>query len=330
MANSVESMGLRVESISPQPYMVNVSVNDSIQISFNSDLNTSSIVSGIKIHEDKFENFTDANKLGDVTLFPTVDTSVTYKDRIVVLKPTSPLKEGKRYTVHVSKNTVKDIRNRPMLDDFTTSFVTESESAPQKCVIESPLYGGIFSQMPIIKWLNLSSLCYVVQISKTKTFESILFEENITQKNGDFAITECLPSLTLSDGSYYIRVKAIGGEWSDHLQIFIKREEENFVSFDDSEDIFGIYDEKELEILEMFPNDKEADVSVMTNIIYLKVRGKVSYSDIDFSNTFVLGELSDKEDEDLIEPQGQLKGRWIIIYDEENNESYIIFIPESL
>lgn len=330
MANSVESMGLRVESVSPQPYMINVNVSDSIQISFNSDLNTSSIVSGIKIYEDKFENFTDTNSLGDVTLFPIVDTSVTYKDRFVVLKPTSPLKEGKRYIVHVSKGTVKDIRNRPMLTDFTTFFTTESDSATQKSIIESPLYGEIFKQMPTIKWLNLNSSCYIIQVSKTQTFESVLFEKNITQKNGDFAITEYLPELTLSDGNYYARVKAIGGEWSNHLQIFIKREEENFISFDDSEEVFGIYDEKEIEVLEMFPNDTEADVSVMTNITYLKVKGKVSYSDIDFSNTFVLGELSDKEDEDLIEPQGQLKGRWIVVYDEDNNESYIIFTPESL
>ena len=69
-------------------------------------------------------------------------------------------------------------------------------------------------------------------------------------------------------------------------------------------------------------------VSDKTNIIYVKVMGEISLNDIDLNRSFVYGGLFEEEDEEKLEAQEYVSGKWCVVYDEFEDASYIIFTPE--
>jgi hypothetical protein len=334
MFNTIETTGLRVETITPELQKINVDVHSEIDITFNSDIDTGTIVGNFIVLEDPDLLFTSISSI-DKTRFITVQGNVTYEDRTIKFKPTNPFKENTKILVLLRAKGITDIMQRSLVTDFVGIFYTECDATLPKCEFITPKFGVITPDVPEFSWVDQESEAYVFQVSHDETFEILLCDKVIKNETSTYAKTSYTPNLILDEGLYYARVKSIYGHWSDPLQLFIKRTTEAVVSREDINESL-ILEELDaafvppLEILEMFPSNDTVNINPKINIIYMKVAGQVNSTDIDFSNTFVEGSLFDDEDADTAEPHGYLDGEWTVIYDSLKDVTYIVFSPIAL
>jgi len=329
MKSSVETMGLRVESMTPAMQSIGVDVHEDIRIRFNSDLDTGSIIGNLVVLSDPGLHFVNLASM-DRSQYETVQGKASYDDRTIIFSPTNPLAENRRYLVFIRAGGLTDVLGRGLATDFVGIFYTESSATGAKPTFLSPRFGTISSEIPVFTWGDEQTKAYTFQLSREETFETLLCDELLINNVGEYAKSEYLPSLNLTEGLYYARVKAVNGHWSDPIQFFIKREVQEVVSREDAyEDLFlGDLDASfvaPIEVLEMFPDDKSFGVSLKTNVVYIKMVGRIGTSDVDFENSYLYGSPFDEEDED--EPQGPVAGEWTLIYDEARDVSYLVFSP---
>lgn len=336
MVNNIEVIGLNVNSMSPSNGAHNVSVLTDVRITFNSDLDTSTIVGNFTILKDSNLNYVDEKSLEHISLYEPVKGDVSYENKTIIFRPVEQFTKSARYIVSVRQEAIRDITGKTMIAPFVSTFFTESVATLRPIDITSPDNGVISDKAPVIKWLpQEGSSAYVIEISKEKTFEVLSYQNIIKPNDIGFSNSSIdISNLDFKDGLYYIRIKSINGEWSDTTQFFIKKSmnERGVVSVEDIPDDIQFdndYDE-ELIVLDYFPKENEVLVSTKINISYIKVLGKVSIEDIDFNESFMVGELIDEEDEDVIVPHDFVKGTWNVVYDEEKDESFIIFVPIEL
>lgn len=332
MVNSVETLGLRVESISPEPYMINVNVNTDIKIKFNSELNTSSIVGNFTILNDSNMVYTGINSFKDSSKFNQIQGSISYKDKSIIFTPKEPLKKDTRYLIYIRANGIKDILGNDMLIDYVEMFYTESLASLPGCNFISPVFGSIVEELPQFTWSNQNTRCYSFQMSKEPSFETLLCDELIRNTGAaSEANSFYKPSLDLEEGLYYIRVRAINGSWGEVHQIFIKPNKEALVAMEDTYEGMLLVDANdEIEVIDMFPNESSCNVDTKVNIIYLKVRGLIEARNINFNECFVMGDLVDLDEEDSVQPHGNVQGKWNVVYDKDEDMTYIIFTPLEL
>ena len=190
----------------------------------------------------------------------------------------------------------------------------------------------ISTSVPEIQWKSQQAPSYIMQISKTNTFEVLLYETFIVGEKED--VITFVPEISYKEGIYYVRVKSEGGEWSEPCQFFIKEITDAVIAADDQSDELYLADfladiEDEIEILEVFPADGSLNNSLKTNIFYIKIKGEISEEQLDLNDFMVTGEAFDEEDDASYE-HGEVSGSWTIIYDSDNDCTYIIFTPVSL
>ena len=76
----------------------------------------------------------------------------------------------------------------------------------------------------------------------------------------------------------------------------------------------------------MFPDNNSVLNSLKTNIIYIKIKGRVEESRINLFECEVVGEPFDEEDDEEYE-HGSLSGSWSIVYDDTYDCTYLVFTP---
>jgi hypothetical protein len=316
--------------------MINVDVNSDIRIKFNSDINTGTIIGNFTVLEDPQFLFTTTENLStDRIKYNTVQGAVSYEDKTLIFKPNKPLNENSRYLVLIRAGGILDILGRTMLTEYVGTFYTEINATLPKAEFLTPKFGVITSDVPEFTWGDQQSKAYVFQLSSEDTFETLLVDEIIKSNTNDYAGTVYRPLMLLTEGLYYVRVRAINGNWSEPLQFFIKNTTEAVVTSEDVseksilEELDAAF-ERPLEILEMFPPEGAIQVDTKVNIVYLKVAGKLTSADIEFDNTFVTGDLFDLEDEGSINPHGVVSGKWEVVNDLNKDVTYIIFTPDAL
>ena len=84
--------------------------------------------------------------------------------------------------------------------------------------------------------------------------------------------------------------------------------------------------EDPIEILEYFPEPNSINNSLKTNLIYLKIKGKIEEGRIDFSNCYIYGESLDDEHNEY--SHESISGDWSVVYDAYLDVTYIIFTPD--
>lgn len=333
MIKDIETIGLKVENITPYQNAIDVDVNSSINISFNAELNTGTIIGNISVLEDSEMLYDKSNGIGAKNRYTLVRGSVSYKDRIITFKPSKPLNEDSRYLICVKENGITDICGNKLPKEYIGVIYTESKATISAVNILSPKFGCICQEVPQFTWGDKQTKGYVYQLSREETFETLIVDKVIKNDTSDYAKTSYKPTIILPEGLYYVRVKSINGHWSEPLQFFIKKSNQGSVTSEDvtEQSILQELDDtfdRPLDVLEVFPHDSSVQVDTKINIMYVKLTGKVRAEDIDFDNTFVSGELFDPED--TSKEHGVVDGDWTVIYDKHKDESYIVFTPKEL
>lgn len=331
MINTVNTLGLNVIITKPQPYMNDTSVNSTIEVQFNSDLDSKTIHGNVLLLADKDGIYDGSGKLYDLSKYTAVDCIITYKDKVVYMTPREQLNKSTKYLIYVRPYSVKDILGGQMQVQYISTFLTESLDRKPRPNIVSPIFGSIHPTVPKFEWEDQYVLGYTLQVSKSSTFEVLFIDENILKpQDASYAPNFFVYTNSFANGLYYWRVKATNGDWCEPSQFFVRQYEDTPVSHEDTPYMDIVEEEQELEVLEVFPEEGFSNVGTNLKAIYLKVSGIVKPTDLDLRGSYVEGELSDNDDYDTLVPHGEMKGTWEVVSVEDENISYIIFFPDEL
>lgn len=330
------TLGLRVQTLNPAPHSTDIDVNTSIRIHLNHDINPKTIVGAFSLIEDENWSFQSVEQLKDRQSFKPVTGAMSYQDRVLTFKPKQPLKEGARYIVLVKAGGLKTIDGQSLIEDFVSLFYTECEATLPPAIIETPKFGLITADVPTFTWVNQNATSYLFQISASHEFESLAFSELVVKTMGVCAKTSITPIVQLKDGLYYARVKASNGHWSEPHQFYIEGQTRTLVSEEDFDESLFVEDYLDhdifsTELVESFPRPDTVNTRLNTALVYGVFTGRITVEDIDWSDTFVVGELFDEEGVDAethgveAEEHGFLEGQWYLIYDEDRDQTYVLF-----
>lgn len=316
----IESMGLRVNHSSPGRFEKNVDINTQIKVEFNSELDTGSIFGNFYVLKDKDDNF-EENGFFDIRLFDSIKGNLTYKEKCIFFTPLAQLEESCRYIVYMPKCSIQDYKGRKSSEDIFLSFSTNGNPTPSKVNILKPLDNSVLPSLSLIEVEDVTPDGYIIQISRNKDFENGIYDEFVTSNivEGNFGI---------SDGQYFIRAKAIGGEFGDVSFFTIKSTPTSLVSDEDEDFTFEPLEIEGIEVVDHIFSG--IDVSEKINLFGLVVNGFVSIDDINLDNSFVFGSLTDNTDEGEIEPHLDVDGSFSVTYSQLEDKTYILYIPNEL
>lgn len=326
MNNTNETQGIHILTTNPQNKQLNVNVNSTIDVEFSSDIDMGSLVKNIIVLQDINRIFKGPEDLKDYSQYSIVKGNISYQDKIVTYTPSNQFEVNSTYIVLIN-NEVTDITGNKLKQKYLFSFTTEEVASYGPCEIISPKYGNICSKLPCFTWKNQHSPSYEFQISKINSFETLLVDEIISGNEINETISY-IPDINVQEGIYHIRVKSENGEWSNVHQIFIKPITDDVVASEDTP-ILKNFDEflddiiEPLEILEVFPEDGSTNVSLKTNIFYIKMKGKVDKDRINFGESYIYGESIDEDEE--YKSHYYVDGIWTLVYDSYNDVTYLVF-----
>lgn len=331
MNNTNESIGLRVLNVSPNHQSSNINVNSNIEITFTSDINPATFVKNIVVLEDYNKIYKNINSLKDYSQYSVVKGSISYKDKVLTYTPNEPFHTDSCYVVMLSDD-ITDITGNKMIQKHVSCFYTESVASFPRCEIISPKYGSIVNSVPEFVWKNQCSESYIFQVAKNNSFELLLYNEVIPGNKVEENMKHT-PEFNAEEGMYYVRVQSENGEWSDVHQIFIKAITDAVIAEEDTPDMMHLDDfldglQEPIEILEYFPAEDSVNISLKTNIVYIKIKGKVEEDRLKLDECFVYGESFDEEHEEYAHET--VNGKWTIIYDAYFDVTYVIFTPDNI
>ena len=323
MINSINTLGLKPESIFPEKYKSNVSINAEVSIYFNSNLDASSIIGNLYILEDSKLKYSDDISNFKLEDYKIVDGNLTYKDKTIIFTPREQLNMDARYIIYMPSNGIRDVIGNLIQVDFISYFTTEGVKSVRKCDVVYPVSNSILTSLDKIVVSDVDSEKYLLQISKVKTFDNLIHEEIVDS-------TTISKNFNLGDGLYFIRAKAINGDFGEISVLTIKTHENTIPTDQDLDEdyIWQEYEEEEHSIIETFPLNNAIGINEKTNILYMKLKGIVELEDIDFYESFLVGESND--DDINITSHEQVDGSFTVVHDEEKLETYVIFTPISL
>lgn len=316
MINTIETIGLRVDYMSPKTYSTDVDVNSIIEVKFNSELDTKSIVGNFIVLRDTNRKLFGKPTEINVEEFEQVKGSLSYKDRSIIFKPIGQLESSSRYIIYVRKDGLKDFKGRVLIQNEILYFDTTGYSSYIPCNILLPINNSTIHKIDVISLDDINAEKYIVQISKNKDFENAVYDEVV-----DGPIVS---NISLGDGSYYIRAKATNGVFGETSFFTIKSLSETLVSDEDESFTYSPIDDCEVELIEQFPQG--INVHEMTNLTYMKFDGIISLDEIDFYESGLFESSLTDENKDPIE----VEGAFVVSYDEINNLTYVAFIPDEL
>jgi len=148
--------------------------------------------------------------------------SLDYKNKILFIKPISPLQPKQHYQVELvgGENGIKDITGGVLDSSYTFEFYTDNVSTIQPPVFKYP---ALYASIPELKfqWEAVeNAYFYELEISKSNTFNVLVWplEES---RIYDTSIT---PAVTLEKGiQYYARIRSVNQDgiksaYSDPIQ----------------------------------------------------------------------------------------------------------------
>lgn len=328
MDNTNETQGIRILSITPANKAHDVNVNTGINVEFSADIDRSTLAKNIVVLEDINHIYKGPQSLKDYSKYAVTKGSISYSDKILTYTPLNPFNTDSTYIVMVN-DAITDLTGNKLTKKLISCFSTEKIASFPPCEVTKPKYGTICSEMPLFAWKNQHSSSYEFQMSKVNSFEVLICDEMISGNEVEEEISYT-PSFIPEEGIYHIRVKSENGEWSDIHQIFIKAVTDDVVASEDvpmlqNFDEFLDNVQEPLEILEIFPNDDDTNIALKTTVFYIKMKGRVDESRIDFSSSYIYGETVDAEHEEY--SHNLLDGHWIWIYDQYNDVTFVIFKP---
>ena len=331
MNNTNETVGLRVLTISPNHHASDVNVNSVIDITFSSDINPASFVKNIVVLEDYNKIYKNINSLKDYSQYSVVKGGISYRDKVLTFTPEEPFHTNSCYVVMLNDG-IADITGNKMGKKHVSCFYTESVASYPPCEIISPKYGCIVNAIPEFSWENQCAESYIFQVSKSNSFELLLCDE-IILGNRIEDVLKFTPVFNAEEGIYHARVKAENGEWSNVHQFFVKAITDAVIAQEDTPEMLHLDEfldglEEPIEILEYFPADGSINNNLKTNIIYIKIKGKVDEEKLKLDDCYVYGDSFDEEHEEYAHET--VDGKWAIIYDSYFDVTYVIFTPVSL
>lgn len=330
MDREAQVYGLRVMNVIPDDLMKNVNVHSEISIEFDSDLNLGSVKGNIVVLEDPNQVYKTVSDLQDTSKFTPVSGGLKYSDQTLVFTPNDTLKTNTVYII-IANSKITDILGNHLNKTLISTFTTEAVASYKKVSIVGPKYGEIVSSLPEIVWKNVGAPSYFIEFAKMNSFEVLCFQGIVPWTEED--LLSYLPTFNVTEGIYYVRIKPENSaEWSDPLQFFIKPITDALVATEDEpmdlrEFMSGL--EAPLEILEVFPPEDSVNVSLKTNMMFIRIRGKIDEDDINFQRSFVQG-LIFSETDSVETEHLDVNGSWSIVYDGYYDETYVIFTPISL
>lgn len=332
MNNLNETLGLRVLSVSPSNLESNVNVNSSISVTFTSDINPATLTKNIVVFEDYNKVYKDIASLKDYSKYSVVKGTISYKDKVLTYTPAKPFNANSSYIV-VLNDKIADIIGNQLIQKYIAVFYTEKTASYPRVEITSPKYGLITNEIPAFKWVNQHSTSYVFQLSKENSFENLILNEPVAGNEFQQEV-EYTPVFRAKEGMYFVRIKSeSNGEWSDTFQFFIKPITDAVIAEEDTPEMQS-YDEffenlqDPITVLEYFPADNSISNSLKTNIIYVKLKGKVDESRIHLEDCYIYGESLDENHEEYAHKI--VNGTWSIVYDSYLDCTYVIFTPDVL
>ena len=320
--------GLRVLGTHPTPHEVEVDVNTDIRIKLNSPINPKSIIGGFTVLEDLHWSFQSPEQLSNREDFTVVQGAVAYKDETITFTPAKPFKTDTRYVFLLKANTIRNINGDALVEDYAGIFYSEAEETLPKAVFTSPKFGIISKETPDFEWVDQQATSYVLHISTSYTFDTLVYQTLIQGAHGRPALAEHQPSVHLKDGLYYARVRAQSGHWSEPLQFCIDAIEQGLVSEEDFDDIAFIesyFDDfsPTFDRETCFPKEEAIQINPRLAVCSMTFKGRIESSDVDWSETYLYGEPFDEEMED--DTSGYIEGNWYLIYDEEEDVTHVLF-----
>ena len=317
--NTVDMLGLRVESVSPEQFSSNVNIDTTISVSFNSIIDVRTIASSVLILEDS-KNVQLTSDI-DIAKYDIISGDLHLRDKTIIFTPKDKFKPGVRYIIYVMKNSVKDIVGRELIIDYISYFITGSESSLPKCEVIYPTNNSTVKSDFEIEIKN-NSYTYIVQISKLNSFETTIL---------DMVLDSNKKTVTLEDGIYFIRAKIQNGEFGDVVQVSVNSNEDIIVGNEIEQNRY--FEKEYMSKVSSFPEENALLVNTKTNIIIAEFDDKID--SFDPYESSVIGLLFDEEDSydstesnNYIKEHEEVDGSFIIINGE--TESYLVFSPVEL
>ena len=332
MINTIDTLGLKVNTITPDTYSNNIDINTEITITFNSELNKDLISSGILIYEDVNRKYSRNSRIKEDE-YDYITYSLRYSNKTVSIRPNIPLKENCRYIIFIDRRVLQDILGNMMTDDFISYFDTTGDSY-NICRILKPANNSIIPVLDSILLEDTYSDRYNIQISRSRDFNTVVYDEIID----GIAINKVYP---LPDGMYYLRAKEENAPvYSGEPIIFSIKSYQSTTVTDqdvDEEYMFRPIEEEELLVTGSFPENEGCLVNVKSNVTYMKFNKLIDIDDIDFYESYFTGEMVDDTDNYLSESldksmlsHGEVEGHYVFAQDEDNEETYVFFVPDTL
>lgn len=153
-----------------------------------------------------------------------IPISLTYKDRVAVIKPDNNLDPGERYQVLIrgGVNGIKTVLEGTMSSDYIFDFITDVVTPVDQVILVHPDNRSIFKGIPKFVWREVPKvddldIYYEIEISTESKFGSVSF---CTDSIVD---TEIEPDFNFEhDTNYFWRVRAYNektkGLWSNPWQ----------------------------------------------------------------------------------------------------------------
>jgi len=331
MDNYNETQGIRVLNVTPGQRANNVNVNASVTIEFTADINPASFAKNIVVLEDYNKIFRNVNSLKDYSQYHVVKGSISYKDRVLTYTPDKPFNTNMCYILMLNDG-ITDITGNKMIKKHISCFYTESIASFPPVEILSPKYGTISEHVPEFTWRNQASESYEFQISKSNTFELLLYDKIIPGNKVEDTMKH-IPEFDADEGMYHVRIRSENGDWSNVHQIFIKPIVDAVVAEEDTPEAIYLDDflenlEDPIEVLEYFPAQDSINIGLKINVIYIKIKGRIDENRINLDESYMYGESFDEDHEEYAHEV--VDGKWTIVYDSYFDVTYIIFQPVNL
>ena len=304
MIKDLETLGLKVEDITPSQNKDSVSIDSNITIKFNSYLNKATIVNNVILL-----NATNEER---------IPCSVKLVNDTVIVTPKELLSKKEKYLVYIPKNGISDILGRKLLIDFKSYFITEIESYHIKPKVTEPK-NGIYPTLPQLIFTSPSKN-NIIEISNSKSFNLIVYS-SVSNSHADGEVIHKMET-NLQDGLYYIRIKTEDNVVSDLTQFYLSSGEGRVSNSDYAVEVNDLGIDESNELLEFKPSKDIVEIN--RRCVYYVFDGKVDTDIIKKCKSYIVGESIDESDED-IESHGYLDYEMIYMYDCVEQKTYIIF-----
>lgn len=286
MINQGYTEGIRVTSSYPFPFSKNVDVDTSITLQLNVSPDSQTIMDAVAVIDGG--DIPD-DKLGELSieLFkkqPRVESTFTFNHdkREIVISPREYLEIDKKYIIIVEG--LKDIYGNEQVDNYILVFYTSSLDTVKPIELLYPPNNTILKSLNEFQWIKRDTNGYVFEISKDSSFSVVEFNQNIIDRELKTLdnVVNYNPAITLEDGTYFWRVKAVDGNWSETNTFRVQRKEKSPISLEDYERTDASEEDLPLldDIIEVVnDNFSDAYVELNSQVVHIEFSGYLTIDD---------------------------------------------------